>query len=116
MTLNELQANGWWILGSSSIVSSHIFKCVKRRKYSRCTEEPKMSGLPQERIETIPPFNYSGIDCFGPTYVKQGRKEVKRYRLLRICPCSRAIHVEMLDDMTTDAFINALRAFISIIP
>lgn len=27
---------------------------------------------------------------------------------------SRAIHIEMLDDLTTDAFINALHAFIAI--
>lgn len=38
MTINELRANGWWILGCSSAVSSHIFKCVKCRKYRRRTE------------------------------------------------------------------------------
>lgn len=114
LTLNELRANGWWILGSSSVVSSHIFKCVKCRKYRRCTEEQKMGNLPQDRMETTPPFTYTGIDCFGPIYVKDGRKEVKRYGLLFTCLCSRAIHIEVLDDMTTDAFINALRAFIAI--
>ncbi|KAK0144674.1 hypothetical protein N1851_017016 [Merluccius polli] len=114
MTSNELRANGWWILGSSSAVSSHIYKCVKCRKYRRQTEEQKMSDLPSDRMETAPPFTYTGIDCFGPFYVKEGRKEMKKYGLLLTCLCSRAIHVEMLDDMTTDAFINALRAFIAI--
>nr|XP_054606831.1 uncharacterized protein LOC129166991 [Nothobranchius furzeri] len=114
MTVNELRANGWWILGSSGIVSSHIFKCVKCRKYRRCTETQKMGDLPQDRMETMPPFTYTGMDCFGPIYVKEGRKEDKRYGLLLTCLCSRAIHIEMLDDMTTDAFINALRAFIAI--
>lgn len=28
--------------------------------------------------------------------------------------CSRAVHIEMLDYLTTDAFINALRSFITI--
>ena len=28
--------------------------------------------------------------------------------------CSRAVHIEQLDDMTTDAFINALRCFTAI--
>ncbi len=28
--------------------------------------------------------------------------------------CSRAVHVEMLDDLSTDAFINVLRSFIAI--
>lgn len=114
MTMNELRANGWWILGCSSAVSSHIFKCVKCRKYRRPTEEQRMSDLPHDRMETTPPFTYAGIDCFGPIYVKEGRKELKKYGLLLTCLCSRAIHIEMLDDMTTDAFINALRAFIAI--
>ena len=65
-------------------------------------------------METAPPFTYCGMDCFGPFYVKEGRKELKRYGLLLTCMCSRAVHVEMLDDMTTDAFINALRSFIAI--
>ncbi|XP_027140530.1 uncharacterized protein LOC109138253 [Larimichthys crocea] len=73
-----------------------------------------MGNLPQDRMETTPPFTYTGIDCFGPVYVKEGRKEIKRYGLLLTCLCSRAIHIEVLDDMTTDAFINALRAFIAI--
>ncbi|KAJ0004820.1 hypothetical protein NQD34_011034 [Periophthalmus magnuspinnatus] len=73
-----------------------------------------MSDLPEDRVEMTPPFSYCGIDCFGPFYVKEGRKELKRYGLLFTCMCSRAIHIEMLDDLTSDAFINALRCFIAI--
>lgn len=73
-----------------------------------------MADLPEERTEESPPFTYCGIDCFGPFIVKEGRKELKRYGLLFTCLCSRAVHIETLDDLTTDAFINALRVFISI--
>src|SRR4029434_7397694 len=38
----------------------------------------------------------------------------KRYGLLFTCLCSRAVHIEMLEDLTTDAFINALQCFIAI--
>ena len=94
------------------VQSHHTYSDV--RKYRRPTEEQKMGDLPQDRMEAAPPFTYSGIDCFGPIYVKEGRKELKRYGLLLTCLCSRAIHIEVIDDMTTDAFINALRAFIAI--
>lgn len=114
MTLNELRANGFWILVCSKVVSSHIFKCIKCRKLRRCTEQQKMADLPGDRKEIAPPFTYCGMDCFRPFYVKEGRKELKRYGLLFTCMCSRAVHIEMLDDMSTDAFINALRAFIAI--
>ena len=32
MTINKLQANGWWIIGCSSAVSSHLFRCQKVQK------------------------------------------------------------------------------------
>lgn len=73
-----------------------------------------MADLPRDRTDPSPPFVYCGMDCFGPFYTKQGRKECKRYGLLFTSLCSRAVHIEMLEDMTTDAFINALRCFISI--
>nr|XP_020464125.1 uncharacterized protein LOC109964879 [Monopterus albus] len=73
-----------------------------------------MSELPRERVEVSPPFMYCGMDCFGPFIIKQGRKECKRYGLILTCLSSRAVHIEMLGDMTTDALINALRCFISL--
>ena len=114
MTTNELRSNGIWILGCSNLVSSHIYKCTKCRKYRRDMEQQRMSDLPVDRTEATPPFTFCGMDCFGPFYIKEERKELKRYGLLLTCMCSRAIHIEMLDDMTSDAFINALRSFIAI--
>lgn len=73
-----------------------------------------MSDLPIERMESSPPFTYCGMDCFGPLMTKQGRKEQKRYGLLFTCFSSRAIHVEMVDDLSTDAFINGLRCFVAL--
>lgn len=71
-------------------------------------------GDPQKiSIDPSLPFSYCGMDCFGPFYTRQGPKEQKRYGLLFTCLCSRAIHVELLEDLT-DAFINALRCFIAI--
>ena len=53
-------------------------------------------------------------DCFGPFAVKDSRKELKRYGVIFTCMSSRAIHIEMVDDLSTDSFINALRCFIAI--
>ena len=46
-------------------------------------------------------------------YIKEGRKELRRWGLIFTCLCSRAIHLETLNSMETDAFINALRRFIN---
>ena len=73
-----------------------------------------MADLPKDRITPAPPFTYCGVDCFGPWIIKEGRREVKRYGLLFTCMACRAIHVETLTSMSTDAFINALRRFVSV--
>ena len=114
MTLNELRANGYWVLGGAKTVSSAIFRCVECRRKRRPLEEQCMADLPEERVEPTPPFTHTGMDCFGPIVVKEGRRELKRYGLIFTCKCSRAVHLEAIDDMTTDCFINGLRCFIAI--
>ena len=113
-TLNEIRANGYWIINGSRVVARYIKQCVPCRRIRRQPEEQRMADLPKERVDPSPPFTYCGMDCFGPYLVRRARKEIKRYGLLFTCLCSRAIHIEMLEDMTTDAFINALRCFIAI--
>ncbi|XP_026214228.1 uncharacterized protein LOC113160973 [Anabas testudineus] len=113
-TINEIRSNGYWVPGINKAVASHIYQCIKCRKIRRLTEEQRMADLPSERVEPSPPFTYCGMDCFGPFITKEGRKVHKRYGLLFTCLCCRAIHIEMLDDMSTDAFINGLRCFIAL--
>ncbi|XP_053733153.1 uncharacterized protein LOC128765925 isoform X1 [Synchiropus splendidus] len=114
MTMNEIRANGYWIPGLNGTVASLIHHCVTCRKLRGSTEEQRMADLPSERLDPSPPFTYCGMDCFGPFLTKQGRKTNKRYGLLFTCLYSRAIHIEMLVDMSSDAFINALRCFIAL--
>ena len=71
-----------------------------------------MADLPKDRISEEPPFSYCGIDMFGHFTVKDGRKEKKRYGALFTCLSSRAVHIEVTHDMTTDSFIMCLRRFI----
>lgn len=113
-TLMELRANRFWTIGGSKSVAKLIHKCVWCRKLRRPAEEQRMSELPVERCETSAPFTFCGMDCFGPFVVKKGRKEHKRYGLIFTCLYSRAVHIEMLEDMSTDALINALRCFVSL--
>ncbi|XP_030597267.1 uncharacterized protein LOC115788399 isoform X1 [Archocentrus centrarchus] len=113
-TQMELRTNGFWVIGGSKLVAKLIHTCVLCRKLRRPTEKQQMAELPKERVEATAPFTYSGMDCFGPFIVKKARKEYKRYGLIFTCLCSRAVHIEMLEDLSTDSFINALRCFISI--
>ena len=114
MTLNLLRASGFWIVGGSSAVSRYIRECVTCRRLRGSTQTQKMADLPSDRVTPAPPFTYCGMDCFGPFVIKEGRKELKRYGLLFTCMASRAVHIETLNSMSTDAFINGLRRFVAL--
>ncbi|XP_068716940.1 uncharacterized protein [Montipora capricornis] len=113
MTHNAIRQAGYYIINGRSMISHIIAKCVTCRKLRGRTQDQKMSDLPPERLTPSPPFTYTGMDVFGPFYIKEGRKELKRWGLIFTCLASRAIHLETLNTMTTDSFLNSLRRFIS---
>jgi hypothetical protein len=74
--------------------------------------QQKMADLPSPRIEPYqPPFSTIGVDCFGPFLVKRARSEIKRYGCVFTCFATRAVHIEVLDDLSTDSFLNGFRRF-----
>ena len=109
ITTNVIRNRGYWICGMSSIVSKIVFRCVTCRKYRRSPEGQKMGDIPAERLESVPPFSHVGADYFGPFYIRDGRKEVKRYGVLFTCLNSRAVHLETANSLEAGAFINAFR-------
>ena len=113
-TINEIRTKGFWIVSCRKIVSSLIHKCQMCIRMRGKPKGQRMADLPEERTEPSPPFTYCGLDCFGPFLVKEGRREVKRYGLIFTCLALRAIHVEVVDDLSADSFLNGLRCFIAL--
>lgn len=104
----------YWITRIRRIVKRVARECFACRKLFSAPCSQKMASLPPERLEAgKPPFSYVGIDCFGPILVKQGRSEVKRYGCLFTCLNIRAVHLEKLNSLDTDSFLNGFRRFIS---
>lgn len=112
MTQNRIRSSGFWIIGGSSAISDYIAKCVCCRKLRGTVQEQKMADLPEDRVQSAPPFTYCAVDYFGPWYVKEGRRQLKRYGVLFTCMASRAVHLEVANSLTTDSFINAYRRFV----
>ena len=94
MTLNEIRANGYWIVGGTSAVGSYIWPCIVCRKTRSAVVEQKMADLPEDRLEPAPPFTFCAVDYFGSCSIEEGRKEMKRYGILFTCLASRDIHLE----------------------
>ena len=73
-----------------------------------------MADLPEERTQVgDKAFINSGVDYFGPFYVKRGRSQVKKYGVVFTCLAIRAVHIEVADSLSTDSFLCALRRFIA---
>ena len=69
-----------------------------------------MADLPSDRVNPSPPFTDTGANLFGPFIIKENRKTQKRYGVLFSCLACRAVHVETVNSLTTDA----LRRFIAV--
>lgn len=105
----------YWVLGARNLVRKHNHKCVKCVRERAATEKQFMAALPKERITSSRPFSHCGIDYAGPIRVREaagrGRKSHKTYIALFVCLATRAIHLELVHDYTSAAFISALERF-----
>lgn len=76
-----------------------------------------MGQLPPGKVTPSRPFLNSGIDYAGPILLKswKGRnsKTYKGYIALFVCLSTSAIHIELVTDYSTEAFIAAYKRFVS---
>ena len=71
-----------------------------------------MAPLPAERVATHEhPFAASGVDYFGPLLVRVKRSSVKRWVALFTCLATRAVHLEVVFNLTTSSFLQAFLRF-----
>ena len=76
-----------------------------------------MGQLPLERVTPDIVFGNVGVDYAGPIQIKYGHvckpAIVKAYICVFVSLSVKAVHLEMVSDLTTDAFISALRRFVA---
>jgi hypothetical protein len=76
-----------------------------------------MGDLPATRVQPSRPFINTGVDYAGPIIIKEGRgrgkRLIKSYVAVFVCFSTKAIHLELVSDCTSDSFLAAFRRFIS---
>lgn len=76
-----------------------------------------MGNLPHFRINQVKPFSVVGIDFGGPFTITmnktRGSKTLKSYVCVFVCCVIKALHVELVSDLSTEAFLAVLRRFIA---
>ena len=101
------------------MITSCIHNCGTYCKLRRSREIQKMADIPPERLSLGPPFTSIGIDTFDPWEIvtrktRGGAANSKRLAILFTCLVSRAIHIEIVEEMSSSLFINALRHFLAL--
>ena len=110
----------YWIPNCRGMIRRIPGNCVKCKRERAMPESPFMGDLPKERVKIgEKPFSNTGVDYFGPYLVKKNRETrstkalTKYYGVIFTCLTTRAIHIELAGDLSTDSFLLALRRFIS---
>ena len=111
-TLAELRSR-FWVPKGRQQVKKIVRKCVVCKKLEgRPFKEPPTAPLPEYRVNKAPPFSNIGVDFAGPLYVRQGKdKMTKCYVCLFSCCVTRALHLELVKDLSAHTFLNCLRRF-----
>ncbi|GFT95743.1 integrase catalytic domain-containing protein [Trichonephila clavipes] len=107
----------FWDVGGRNLATKTVHTCVVCFKCKTIPSSQIMGSLPYERVNMPPPFSITGLDLGGPYFVtyKHQRKGIlnKIYVCVCICFVTRAIHLEILSDLTSDAIIATLKRFMS---
>ena len=109
--------NLYHVVGARRLSREVCSKCVTCRAAAAKATPQLIGQLPPERVDPDYVFFHTGIDFAGPFQIKQGntRKPVilKAHLAIFICFCTKVVHLELVSDMTTNAFIAALDRFVT---
>ena len=96
------------------VVKYIIQRCVTCLKViGKPYRKPETPPLPKCRLLESPPFTVCGVDFTGALYYKSDSgSNSKAYICLFTCAVTRAIHLEVVTDMTTQTFLQAFRRFV----
>ena len=107
----------FWILDGRNQVRKIIRMCMRCFRFTANSIEYKMGNFPPNRVREAIPFTNTGIDFCGPFYIKErkyrNRTKIKTYVCIFVCMSIKAIHLELVSDLSSEGFITALKRFIS---
>ncbi|XP_050296340.1 uncharacterized protein LOC126736152 [Anthonomus grandis grandis] len=116
MVLSSIRER-YWPIGGRNLVKKIIYECVVCARVKPLSLGIQMGNLPKSRLTIQPPFNITGVDFAGPFNLKiaqgRGNRLYKGYICLFVCFTTRAIHLEVVTSLSTEAFIATLRRFVS---
>lgn len=107
----------FWPLSARSTIRKMVKGCIICIKHRPVISQCKMGDLPARRVQAARPFTVCGVDDGGPLYIKENKRRnakiTKSYMAIFVCFTTKAVHVELVNHLSTEAFLNALKRFVS---
>lgn len=107
----------YWPLRGRNLSRQTVHSCIRCFKTNPVQKNPLMGVLPESRVTPAPPFQTIGVDYAGPFQIKdrkgRGGKMSKCYISLFVCFSTKCVHLELVTDLTSEAFLAAFRRFTS---
>ena len=104
----------FWIPSIRQYVRKLLRRCVTCNKLmGKPYRAPDPPPLPKDRVTKSPPFTATGVDFTGALYIKDRAGEAKVYICIFTCAVTRAVHIEVVKDLTVQTFLLAFRRFSS---
>ena len=101
------------VIGAKCLTRTICKQCVVCKKAAARTGQQSMGQLPSSRVTPGSVFNNVGIDYAGPVITKRGHTRhpilQKTYICEIVCMAAKAVHLEAVSDLTSEAFISALK-------
>ncbi|XP_025406837.1 uncharacterized protein LOC112680837 [Sipha flava] len=115
--LTALISRQYWIVSIRSIIHEVVSNCLVCNRLDGRPIPPLMADLPAARVQECKSFQNVGIDYAGPFQMRETRlrkpRQYKAYVAVFICLAVKAVHLELVSDFTTDAFLAALDRFVA---
>ncbi|XP_062712587.1 uncharacterized protein LOC134289894 [Aedes albopictus] len=106
----------FWITRIRSLANSVLHECVRCFRTRPKVLDQLMADLPSERVSPAPPFLRVGVDYCGPFLIKypvHRATPTKHYVAIFICFVTKAVHLELASDLTSEAFLAAFNRFVA---
>ncbi|GBO34381.1 hypothetical protein AVEN_174602-1 [Araneus ventricosus] len=114
-TLLYLTRHKFWPINGRNLARKVVHNCVTCVKNKPVIVKQLMGNPPSERVNVSAPFSNTGVDFAGPFLIKyKGQRKGtlhKVYVAIFVCMSTKAVHIEMVTDLTSEAFISTLKRF-----
>ena len=114
-TLAHLRTR-FWIVDGRNLVTQRLSGCVRCFSINPKPFSPEMGQLPSDRVERAFAFENVGVDFCGPFTITmaglRGARKLDVFLAVFVCLTTKAIHLEVVMDLSTDGFLQCLERFI----